>query len=380
VTLRLALALLLLAGPAIAAAQSAGAQGMGTWLGELSSLDFRTRMNAARQIRRVAAGTAVPALVEAVRTHSDQFVRYRALVILTGFNDDRITSELMKSVMRDRNDRLRELAYKWLEEHPDPALTAALLATLQTEEAEFVRPALVGALAALGADAQVQRALVNESGRGLDFFRSAVIDSLGRHRARYATTTLMPMLANDGPLRDDVVLALGRIGDPDAVPALEGLSVASPDVLLTARAALCLLGRECDEHLKALTTAAASADRVTARSAVAAMTAIALGGRPASIDVLLRIASATPALKGDVGAALGTIAVRLPDTLLVWLDGLPMDVQSVAIGLLKDGFDGLEEDFGEERFFAAARTFYWKAADGSPSRTMASTLIERLEF
>jgi len=48
--------------------------------------------------------------------------------------------------------------------------------------------------------------------------------------------------------------------------------------------------------------------------------------------------------------------------------------------MLKDGFDSLEEDFAEEQFFASVRAGYWRAADGSAGRSLASTLIERLEF
>ena len=96
-------------------------------------------------IRRAPAAQAVPALAEAVAKHADEFVRYRALIVLSSFND-RGTADLVRGVLKDRNDRLREVAYKWLEEHPEPGLTATLLATLQTEQAEFVRPALVGAL------------------------------------------------------------------------------------------------------------------------------------------------------------------------------------------------------------------------------------------
>jgi hypothetical protein len=50
------------------------------------------------------------------------------------------------------------------------------------------------------------------------------------------------------------------------------------------------------------------------------------------------------------------------------------------ITLLKDGFDSLEEGFDEEQFFAALRAGYWRAADGSTGRSLASTLIQRLEF
>src|SRR5688500_9485292 len=38
------------------------------------------------------------------------------------------------------------------------------------------------------------------------------------------------------------------------------------------------------------------------------------------------------------------------------------DVREVD-GKLKDGFDDLEEDFGEEQVFAAARAAYWKAGE-----------------
>ena len=142
-------------------------------------------MRAARLIRRAPETQAVPALRDAARRDSNEFVRYRALVLLTAFND-RGTPDLMRELIRDRNDRVREVVYKWLERNPDPQLADGLVTSLQTEESEFVRPALVGALAALGSDPTVQRALTGEIGRGLDFFRSAVIEALGRHRAVYA--------------------------------------------------------------------------------------------------------------------------------------------------------------------------------------------------
>jgi hypothetical protein len=40
----------------------------------------------------------------------------------------------------------------------------------------------------------------------------------------------------------------------------------------------------------------------------------------------------------------------------------------------------LEEDFEEERFFAAVRKAYWAAPDESATRKVADTLIQKLEF
>jgi HEAT repeat protein len=82
-------------------------------------------MRAARLIRRTPETQAVPALREAARRDSNEFVRYRALVLLTAFND-RGTRDLMRELIRDRNDRVREVVYKWLERNPDPQLADGL--------------------------------------------------------------------------------------------------------------------------------------------------------------------------------------------------------------------------------------------------------------
>ena len=39
-----------------------------------------------------------------------------------------------------------------------------------------------------------------------------------------------------------------------------------------------------------------------------------------------------------------------------------------------------EIDFDEERFFATVRRGYWKAPEGTPSRTVAEVLVQKLEF
>ena len=350
-------------------------------IANLASLEYPIRMNAARMIRRAPAAQAVPALAEAVAKHADEFVRYRALIVLSSFND-RGTADLVRVVLKDRNDRLREVAYKWLEEHPEPGLTATLLAALQTEQAEFVRPALVGALAALDDDPQVQRALLAETTRGLDFFRSAVIDALGRHRAEYAVDAIAGVAVLEGPLQDDSILALGRIGGTRASAALARIANAGPDLALTIRGAQCVVGQRCEVAIKSLTDAASTpgASAATVRAAVTALAAIGASRNDAATSALLALAGRGGMVRDQARLGFATVAVRNPDHVIGWLDMTTGTVRTSAIDLLKEGFEDLEEDFGEEQFFAATRAAYWKAGEGTSTRTLAGTVIQTLEF
>lgn len=377
---RFTIALFVLVLAAAPAAAQAPAPDLKTQITSLGSLDYGVRTRAARQIRRAPEAEAVPALTQAVRSGPDDFVKYRALVLLTSFNE-RATSDLVRTLLKDPNDRLRQVSFEWLERHPDPALTDTLLGLLQTEQAEFVRPALVGAVAALGNNPLVQRALVAEAGRGLDFFRTAVIDALGEHKATYAVDTIVAAAQMDGPLQEDAVLALGRIGGAKATSTVSSLTSASGPIALTARAAVCLAGGDCDAQIKALVDAAsaARASQDTVRTALGGLAAIASGGNVAATTALASL-GARDALHNAAAVAFGTVAVRQPDTILAWLYAAPEDARPAAMMLLKDGFETLEEDFGEEQFFAAARAAYWKAPESSPARTLMASVIDTLEF
>src|ERR1700681_3059537 len=96
---------------------------------KLGDLDYDTRTAASRTVRRVPAAQAVPALLQAVAEHTDGYVRYRALVLLTGFNDPR-TRDAMRESLASPNDRLRTVAYSFFELNPDRALLPDLLAAL----------------------------------------------------------------------------------------------------------------------------------------------------------------------------------------------------------------------------------------------------------
>ena len=346
----------------------------------LASLDFPVRMQAARLIRRTVETQAVPALREAARRDANEFVRYRALVLLTAFND-RGTRDLMREFIRDRNDRVREVAYKWLERNPDPQLADTLVMSLQTEESEFVRPALVGALAALGSDTTVQRAMIAEVPRGLDFFRSAVIDALGRHRAVYAVDAIAATSKLEGPLQDDALLALGRIGGTRATAAIGEFTGGTPEAAQMIRGVRCLVGEMCAQHIAALVAAASSDEGrpSTVRGAIDALEAVAQSRNEAALSALLGLAK-NSTLRESVAVAVASVALRQADWTVERLNAADSSTQDSVITMLKDGFDSLEEDFDEEQFFASVRAGYWRATDGSAGRSLASTLIQRLEF
>lgn len=348
----------------------------------LAAFDYSVRVNAARAIRRATPSEAVAALTQAARSHSDGFVRYRSLVLLTAFNDPG-TGDVMRGLLADSHDRVREVAYRWFEQHPDPRLAPSLLAALNTEQAEFVRPALIRALAAAGGDAAVQRALVAETGRGLDFFRAAVIEALGDYHLPFGADSVAEIAKADGPLQDDAVLALGRIGGPQAAATFKTLTNPPLDVIPALHAAQCLFEDACAMHLQVLTDTARSivARPDVVRAAVAAIGAVAAREDAAATATLVTLAtSGSQAVRRDATLAFGGLALRRPAFVIDWLARAADGDRMSAVGVLHEAFDSMEEDFAEEQFFATARSAYWKAADGSPERTLTATLIDTLEF
>lgn len=367
---------------ATALAQEQRAPDLDTSIRQLASFDYPVRTSAAQRLRRMPAETVTPALADVVRSHPDQFIRFRALVLLSGFSYSRMP-QFIRGLLTDRNDRVREIAYAWLAAHPDRTLAPVLLATLQTEGAEFVRPALIRALAAVSTEPEVQRALLAETGRGLDFFRSAAIAALGTKGASYALDAVAAIAKIEGPLQDDAVMALGRIGDPRASAVLASIDRPSAEVAAAIRAARCLLGDDCAAHIKALSAMIGERDATvpTIRAGAEALATIASIGNEAAASTLISSAQAneTPAWR-QVALALAGVALRNPDGFIVWLAGLSEGQQSAAAALLQDGFASLENDYAEEQFFAAVRGAYWKATEGAAFRVFLATLTQKLEF
>lgn len=357
---------------------------------KLSDLDYDTRVKASRTIRRTEGGQAVQALLQTVREHGDGYVRYRALVLLTGFNDPR-TKEAMRESLKSPNDRLRAVAYSFFEHNPDPSLQADFMTALEKEQGEFVRPAVVRAAAALASKADspaMREAIVREATRGEDFFRSAVVEALGDYRAQYAFDAVNGIAKLDGPLQDDAAMALGKLGDKRALETLAAIQRTAPrPTQPSIAAAICLLGLNCSSHVNYLTEALRFSDKNLGyqellRGAASGLGALAVLGHAEAVDALVDVGipSRDPT-RAPVALALGTIALRNTPLMMTKLEAMTDKAMlDGALSLLAEGFDMLEEDLDKERFFVLARRTYWDAAEGSPRRALLQRLIGKLDF
>jgi HEAT repeat protein len=325
-----------------------------------------------------------------VSEQADGYVRYRALVLLTGFNDPR-TNDAMRESLASPNDRLRTVAYSFFEHNPQRAMVPQFMTALDKEAAEFVRPALVRALASVAAGeagddvGRARQALVREVSRGEDFFRSAVIEALGDYKARYAFEALTAVAKLEGPLQDDAALALGKIGDKRALETLAAIQRTAPRPAQPSIAtAICLLDVNCESHQSYLVDTLRFSDtnpgfQELLRGAAAGLGALAVAGHADAAQALvdLGVPSKDPT-RAPVSLALAAVALRNTPLTMTMLE--THRDRERAIVLLAEGFDMLEEDLDKERFFAFARRTYWESPDSSPRRALMQTLIGALDF
>lgn len=380
----------------------------------LSDLDYSSRMKAAQTVRRAPPSVASPALIEAVSSHADGYVRFKALVLLAGFNDPRAKS-LMLAALKDPNDRLRATAYAYFEDHPSPEALGVMLPAFEREASEFVRPALTRALAAASVTADAPSAPGSTSTtpaapstpvasgfsrtsldavrnlmrqavtRGQDFFRSIAIEALGDHKAAFALPEIAKVAVLDGPLQDDAAVAVGKIGDRKGLETLAAIQRTAPrNVQPMIAAGICLLGVNCGSHVGYLiTTLRFSVKEVgyqeLLRSAANGLAAVAVAGNTDALTALFDegISSRDPA-RAPIALAVGTVAIRNPTLMLRWFESRADPGEASA--LLAEAFDMLEEHYEEERFFVTVRRAYWRAAEGSATRRVAAALIVKLEF
>jgi HEAT repeat protein len=351
---------------------------------KLGDLDYAVRMAAGRTIRRAPTAPAVTALLQAVSEHADGYVRFRALTLLTGYNDPR-TVDAMTSAMTSPNDRLREVAYGYFEINPNPALAPKLLAALDKEDGEFVRPALIRALAAIPKDPKVAEVLMRDAMRGVDFFRSSVIEAIGDYKVTAAMPRLVEIARLEGPLQDDAATAIGKIGDKSQLGVLAALQQSAPKETQPAiAAAICLMGTNCSSHVGYLEKTLTFADTYPGyqdllRGAAAGLGNIARQGSDEALRILfdVGIPSQDP-VRAPVTLAIGLVALRNTPQMLKTLQARAD--QDAALGIVAEAFDMLEEDLEEERFFVAVRKAYWAAPDGSPTRKLCEALINKLDF
>lgn len=350
----------------------------------LADFDYAARVKAARLIRRSPASQAVPALVQAIGSHKDGFVRFRSLILLTGFNDPRAREQMLKA-MESENERLREVAYGYFELHPDRSLIPRFVSALEKEMGDFVRPAIVRALAAVGDDPLAQKTLLGQITRGVDFHRSTVIEALGDYRHAAALPRLIEVAKLDGPLQDDAVLAIGRIGNKDSLAVLAGLQrTGAKELQPTLAAAICMLGVNCSSHLNYLDSVIAFAEdnpgyQELVRPAAAGLAAVAISGNAEGLNILFErgVPSMDP-IRAPMALAVAKVALRNTPLMLAALQKVT-DFEG-ALTLLAEGFDMLEEDLEEEQFFVKVRREYWTAPDNAAMRKIGERLITKLDF
>jgi HEAT repeat protein len=357
---------------------------LGTVDAAANEVAFKARMNAARALRRAPADAVAPALIKAIQSHENSYVRFRALVLLTAFNDTR-TPQVVREIMGNPNDRLRTVAYMYYEHHPSAEVLPTLLQALGREDGEFVRPALIRALAAQGSDPRVRETLVMDISRGQDYFRSAVIEAVGDYRLGYAVEPLLTIARQGGPLQVDAVIALGKIKDKRALETFAALQRSAPrETQPTIAAAVCLLGVNCDVHVPFVIETLRFASKNPGfqellRNTVTALVALANGGNTQAMTALFEVGvPSNDPVRARVALGVGTIAIRNTPAMLSYLESATD--RAGAIDLIAEGFDMLEEDYEEESFFAAVRRGYWKAPEESATRKVGQALIEALEF
>ena len=347
-----------------------------TAIDNLGSFDYPTRREAARVLRHGNPTKVHPALTAAAYNHTDQYVRYRALVLVTGFGEKEVTGPV-HDLIADKNDRVRSVVYEWFEYNPTRSIIPTLLDAVPKEPSPFVRPTLLRALAAQPADPRVQDLLSRFVIQGEDVFRGATIVALGDYRRTYATKAIIEVAKLDGPLQADAIAALGRMKDSSAASALTEIRRhASPDIIPLIVADECLLGFDCEAREKFLVGALGENKKNAAR----ALGLLALDGRQSA---LLAIVDAGVAARADAREAaaieMGIVALRAPQLIVAALAARAN--YAPALDLLAEAFDLLSsEDFLIERFYMNMRSPYFFVPAGSPQRRVLDEIIRKLGF
>ena len=357
---------------------------------QLAEFDYAVRVEASRALRRADPDVVHPVLLHAVEHHQDSYVQFRSLVLIYGLDLPNV-DKVFSGALNSSNDRVRASAYEYFETFPSPDVGSQLLAALDTETSEFVRPYLVRALAANDDDSSVRERLVQDIHRGQSYFRGAVIEALGDHRALYAVDSLIPLIAEDGPFRDDALLALGKIGDRRVIQPLRQLQRDSDaKIQPIVSAAACLLDVGCDGQLSYIVDTlrygiepSNENNQELIRNASIALSVLATDGQQRALDALFELGvNASESVRAPIALALGKVALRNPQIVQNTLVDAASEatMPEAELLLLRDAFDMLDEDFAEERFYVLMRQGYWEGFGSAKARAVAAAVIRVLEF
>jgi len=184
---------------------------------QLGAFDADERAAAARVVRRAPGTVALPALIDAASGHADGYVRYRALVLLSGYDDPRVPDH-MEQALGEVNERLRAVAFDYFARHPEPRLLPVFLKALGSEGGEFVRPALIRALTAQARDPKVRAALSKRLPPGHEVLSAQPLSG----EADAGRALLDAGMAAAGPARAPVALAVAEaaVEQPSTLLAL----------------------------------------------------------------------------------------------------------------------------------------------------------------
>ena len=280
---------------------------------QLAEFDYAVRVEASRALRRADPDVVHPVLLHAVEHHQDSYVQFRSLVLIYGLDLPDV-DKVFSGALNSSNDRVRASAYEYFETFPSPDVGSQLLAALDTETSEFVRPYLVRALAANDDDSSVRERLVQDIHRGQSYFRGAVIEALGDHRALYAVDSLIPLIAEDGTFRDDALLALGKIGDRRVIQPLRQLQRDNDaKIQPIVSAAACLLDVGCDGQLSYIVDTlrygiepSNENNQELIRNASIALSVLATDGQQRALDALFELGvNASESVRAPIALALG---------------------------------------------------------------------------
>jgi HEAT repeat protein len=157
-----------------------------------------------------------------------------------------------------------------------------LLAALAASDGQDLRPlvCVLGWLTDAGAEAALVRLL------GHDKARKDVVEALVRHGERVTGLLIQQIEAEDADTRVAAVVALGRIGDRRAVPALLGLLRADPELVVVTTGALARIGDP--RALEPLLEVLEWPETAARQAAIAALNSLGHPDLPARTEALLR--------------------------------------------------------------------------------------------